>query len=122
MTVEEAQATLEAAGFVFGEIVEVADPDTAVGDVVGSSPAEGTQAQGGSVIDIQVSNGQVEVPDVVGKTLAEASALLQGTTVQLTVIVEADSACNTKLVSSQSIAPGLAKQHSEITIVYCAGS
>lgn len=122
MTVEEAQAALEAAGFVFGEIIEVADPDAAVDEVVGSSPEEGTQAQGGSVIDIQVSNGQVEVPDVVGKTLAEASALLQGTTVQLTVTVEADSGCNTKLVSSQSIAPGPAKQHSEITIVYCAGS
>jgi len=92
-----------------------------VGAVIGSEPKAGTKISGGSVVDIVVSNGKIEIPDVVGMSVGQATGILQGSTLQLDVTVVPDSTCGGQSIGSQSIT-GEAPQHSKISIVYCTGS
>ena len=75
---EEATANLEALEFTV-ERTEGRSADVAPGEVMAVSPAAGQQAPHESTVTLQVSVGlpQVQVPDVVGRTQAEATSLLQ---------------------------------------------
>jgi serine/threonine-protein kinase len=121
MTMVNATAELEGAGFTVGIVTPGYSPTAEVGAVVGSDPAAGTRLSAGSVVDIIVSNGKVTIPDVVGMTVGKATGILQGTSLQLNVTVVPDTSCGGQVIGSQSIT-GEAPQHSTISIVYCAGS
>ena len=75
---EEATANLEALGFTV-ERTEGRSADVDPGEVMAVDPAAGQQAPYESTITLQVSAGlpQVQVPDVVGRSQQEATALLQ---------------------------------------------
>ncbi len=120
MTMANATAALEAAGFTVGTSTPGYSPTALVGEVIGSDPVAGTRVSGGSVVNIVVSNGKIEIPDVVGMSVGQATALLQGSTLQLDVTVVPDANCGGQTIGSQSIT-GEAPQHSKISIVYCAG-
>ena len=53
------------------------NPDFPQGQVTKTDPAEGTPVRAGSTVTLFVSTGNVLVPDVVGKTKAEATAAPQ---------------------------------------------
>ena len=74
MTSEEAQVAIEEAGFQVGEINNVYDDEAEPGTVVGQNPSPNTQANKGSKINIDVSQGteEVDVPDLYNLTLEEA--------------------------------------------------
>ena len=121
MTLADATAALEAAGFTVGKVTPGYSPTASVGAVIGSEPEAGTKISGGSVVDIVVSNGKIEIPDVVGMSVGQATGILQGSTLQLDVTVVPDSTCGGQTIGSQSIT-GEAPQRSKISIVYCTGS
>jgi serine/threonine-protein kinase len=121
LSLDKAKAAIEAAGFTVGTVKSTYSPDTKDGVVIGSSPEAGKKAPAGTVINILVSNGKVKIPDVVGMTVGKATKLLQGSDLQLLVTVTPDTTCTGQNIGSQSISPGVAAQHSKITIVYCAG-
>jgi eukaryotic-like serine/threonine-protein kinase len=75
---EEATANLEALGFAV-ERTEGRSADVDPGEVMAVTPASGQQAPYESTVTLQVSMGlpQVQVPDVVGRSQAEATALLR---------------------------------------------
>jgi eukaryotic-like serine/threonine-protein kinase len=75
---EEATANLEELGFTV-ERTEGRSADVDPGEVMAVDPAAGEQAPYESTITLQVSAGlpQVQVPDVVGRSQQEATALLQ---------------------------------------------
>ena len=91
-----------------------------MGAVIGSDPKAGTTLSAGSVIDIVVSNGKIDIPDVVGMSVGQATGILQGSLLQLDVTVIPDTSCSGQTIGSQSIT-GEASQHSKISIVYCTG-
>jgi membrane peptidoglycan carboxypeptidase len=73
----EAQAVLEAAGFSFVDGGQT-DSEMPVGTVAGSNPGGGGRAGRGSIVTVYSSNGKLTlIPDVVGKTEADATAQLQ---------------------------------------------
>ncbi|SDK45770.1 Membrane carboxypeptidase (penicillin-binding protein) [Cryobacterium psychrotolerans] len=77
-SMDEARAILSGAGF---DAVDGGDVDSEMpaGTVAGTDPAGGTRTARGSTITIFTSNGQLKIlPDVVGKTEAEATAALAG--------------------------------------------
>ncbi|TFB54997.1 transglycosylase domain-containing protein [Cryobacterium tagatosivorans] len=77
-SMEEAQAILTGAGFdsVDGGVI---DSEMPAGTVAGTDPAGGTRTGRGSTITVYTSNATLKVlPDVVGKTEAEATAALAG--------------------------------------------
>jgi serine/threonine-protein kinase len=71
LTEDRAVSTLEDAGFSNITPAPAASLREE-GTVVGISPGEGSQAAPGAPIRLQVSTGTVEVPDVSGRTEAEA--------------------------------------------------
>jgi serine/threonine-protein kinase len=75
---EEATANLGELGFTV-QRTEGRSADVAPGEVMAVSPAAGQQAPHKSSVTLQVSVGlpQVQVPDVVGRSQAEATSLLQ---------------------------------------------
>ena len=83
---EEATANLEALGFAV-ERTEGRSADVDPGEVMAVTPASGQQAPYESTVTLQVSMGlpQVQVPDVVGRSQPEATALLEQVGLQVQV-------------------------------------
>jgi len=121
-TEQEAKDALTAAGLILGTITQGTSPTAALGKVIQSSPETGTYAASGSTVDLIISNGKVEVPDVTSWNVLDAQTQLSGASVGLKVLIgttEAGCANPTpkgQVVLSQSLAPGPAKQRSTITL------
>jgi serine/threonine-protein kinase len=75
LTEERARDTLQRAGFASVSSRQVDSLDKA-GNVVAVDPGEGKQAAPNTTITLQVSTGTIRVPDVAGKTEAEARSIL----------------------------------------------
>jgi serine/threonine-protein kinase len=75
-TQEQARAAIEEVGLVVGstETVDAADIDK--GRVVATVPKATSSVAKGSSVKLQLSSGQVEVPDVTNKSFTEASSIL----------------------------------------------
>lgn len=112
-----ARSAIEAAGLVVGEITSTYSGDIPNGAVIGSTPsaATGTVAKG-TKIDLALSNGQVDVPDVTGQTLQAATQTLQG--LQLSVKVQLDTSCTGGTIAAQSVT-GPTAQKSEVQLRSC---
>lgn len=127
-TEQEAKDALTAVGLVLGTITQSTSPTAPLGKVIQSSPETGTYTASGSTVDLIISNGKVEVPDVTSMNVNQASTQLSGAGVGLKVqIGTTEVGCvnvppQGQTVLSQSIAPGPAKQRSTITLfVACNG-
>ncbi|MEY2694291.1 MAG: hypothetical protein RL142_639 [Actinomycetota bacterium] len=128
LTEEEAKAALATAGLELGTITSGTSPTAPAGKVIESSPEVGTYTASGSTVDLIVSNGKVEVPDVSSMSLQDAIRQLTSTSVGLKVkIATQEAGCVNNppqgtTVLGQSIKPGKAAQGSTITLyVACNG-
>jgi serine/threonine-protein kinase len=128
LTEQEAKDALTAAGLTLGTITQGTSPTAPLGKVIESNPETGTYATSGSVVDLIISNGKVEVPDVTSMNVTQAKNQLTGSGVGLKVVITTNEAGCTnptplgQTVLSQSIKPGPAKQGSTITLfVACNG-
>jgi beta-lactam-binding protein with PASTA domain len=76
----DAVAMLEEAGLTVGEIRREPSENVAEGTIMRISPAVGNKVGEGTPIDLVISNGPplIPVPDVVGKSQADAEAALVG--------------------------------------------
>ena len=122
MSVADAKVQIEAVGLVVGTTTEGHSPSYAAGLVISTSPTLGTKLIQGSKVNLVVSDGKIEIPDLKGKTVTEANNMLS--TLSITPTVQADTSCakaEQPTVKSQSVAPGVAPQGTAITITYCAG-
>lgn len=120
MTEADAIAAIEANNLTWGKTTREYSPDLADGLVIRSNPStDSTEpVKEGATVDLIVSNGLVEVPDVSGKSIKEASSTLSD--LLLNVQVQVDQTCTGQLVASQSII-GEQPQRSMITLRYCGG-
>ena len=80
LTVENAQAELEAAKLVLGDVSQANDQDAPEGQIISQSPGAGEEVPRDTPVDVVVSAGPsiVIVPDVTCLTFAQAKAQLQG--------------------------------------------
>jgi eukaryotic-like serine/threonine-protein kinase len=115
----DAIAALTARGFEGGSVSSTYSPDLAAGQVISTDPAAGSNLSQGSAVNLVVSNGLVQVPDVAGFTVADANNTLSD--LLLTVSVQSDLSCTGGAVYGQS-AVGDVAQKSPVTIRVCAGS
>jgi serine/threonine-protein kinase len=125
MNEQMAADLLSQSNLVLGEIVQARSASIETGKVIESMPAAGTKVAAGTVVIITISNGLVEVPNVVNYSISEAQNKLTAPEVGLTVSIGTQEACSTApkgtIVLEQSIAPGDAPQGSAITLwVTCA--
>jgi serine/threonine-protein kinase len=119
LTEEAARASLEAVGLVLGVISPGNSSTVLKGSVIDSVPAAKQRVPGGSVVNLLVSDGQVQVPNVENLSISEAKRIMQSPEVGFTVLIEQPLDCLGTvgtLVATQSIPAGLAKQRSSITL------
>jgi beta-lactam-binding protein with PASTA domain len=124
MSVDAAQEVLRSAGFEVGQISKQHSASVRANTVMDADPKPGTPVTEGTTINLIVSDGLVELPNVVNLTVAEAREQLQGPELGLRVTIDRTGGCGeaSDVVVAQSLAPGTVPQDSEITISYCDGS
>lgn len=121
LSLEDATAQLESLGLVLGSVDRQANPSIAENVVISSDPISGSALKPGDTVNLIVSTGLVEVPDVRGQTMAVARDLMSQA--QVSVVLQPDASCAQQPnspVRSQSII-GPQKQGSTVTLTYCAG-
>jgi len=124
----DAQAAIAAAGLVYGSTNTDYSPSVPAGQVIGVEIPGSTTPNGGNVqvakgstVNLVVSNGNVQIPDVRGQPVTTARDTLAGSTLGLTVKLHPVSTCTGQAVTAQSPGPGDAPQKSAITLTYCNG-
>jgi serine/threonine-protein kinase len=107
LTEDDARTALRAAGLRVGEVIS-RNSDAPAGQVLSTDPRSGTQIAEGSKVTLFVSNGQVKVPDVIGKDVSVAEGLLEqaGFTVLTRVAPVYDKKVDENSVVSQTPSPG----------------
>lgn len=123
MTVASATSAIQNAGFEVGTITKTNSATIKADMVISTDPAQGTQLAQGDKVNLVVSNGQFEMPDLKNKTIKDASAELSKLLISPTIT--ADPSCTKAAeptVNSQSVKPGLTKQGTAVTLTYCTGS
>ncbi|HEU0256892.1 MAG TPA: Stk1 family PASTA domain-containing Ser/Thr kinase [Microbacteriaceae bacterium] len=124
MHVDTAEETLTAAGFTPGAVDQQDSSEAPAGTVVRTIPEAGSTQAEGTVVDMVVSSGTVDLPDLVGMELSDATDRLQAPPLGLAPRARADPNCQAsapRVVSTQSLPPGEVPQHSVVTLGYCTG-
>jgi beta-lactam-binding protein with PASTA domain len=103
----KAEQALRAAGFKVASTQSYSS-DVKAGQVISSSPPEGSTADKGSTVRLTVSRGAqpVAIPSVVGKTVAEARGLLEGRGFKVTQTSKVSTSETAGTVLAQSPAAG----------------
>ncbi len=104
-SLDDVRIALSDFGLVLGAISE-ADSNQPGGYVLEQNPGEGTQVAAGSAVDIVVSSGLVEVPDVTGATEAQARSDLAQAGFEVQVVEQESSSSAPGTVLAQSPQPG----------------
>jgi len=114
-TQDQARATLEDAGLVAGD-VQTENLPFDKGDVTKTEPKASTPVPAGSEVAIFVASGQVELPDLIGKSKTDALAALQALKLNSSTnpVESADQAPDTVLAQDRS--PGLVPQGATVTL------
>ncbi|PCN48988.1 serine/threonine protein kinase [Curtobacterium sp. 'Ferrero'] len=117
---DDATQALKDAGFQVGAVTSDYSPSVPEGTVMSSDPGAGSTATKGTVVDLTVSNGKVQLPDVRQQPFTEANQTLQN--LGLKVAQNPAYTCTGGAVTQQDQPAGDIAQGSTVTLTYCAGS
>jgi len=121
LSLEDATEQIENLGLVVGSVEQRDDPAVAAGIVLSSDPGAGTNLKPGDTVNLIVSSGLVDVPDVRGQTMVVARDIMSQS--QISVLLQPIAECPQQPnspVQSQSLI-GQQPQGSTVTLTYCAG-
>ena len=120
MTEAEAAAAIITAKLTLGTIEQANSATVPDGKVIESLPGLNSQVEAGSAVNLIISNGMVDVPDVRNLSTNDARAILTSPEVGFTVSIVTDaepcSGTPGTIVLNQSIMPGPAAQRSNIVL------
>jgi serine/threonine-protein kinase len=123
LTATQATINLQAAGLVAGTVTNVATASVPAGMVLVQSPVAGTAAAKGTAVDLQVSQGSVAVPDVVGATQSDAESAVESAGFVASVTQKSSSSVPSGRVIEQNPTAGVqAQPGSTVTIVVSTGA
>ena len=121
--IADAQAAIEALGFVSGSVTAENSATVAADVVMRTDPAAAASQFAGDTINYVVSSGLVALTDLTGQSLVAAIDLVSNE--GLVPVSKGDFTCAQESgspIKTQSLAPGDVPQRSEITLTYCAGT
>jgi serine/threonine-protein kinase len=118
MTEADASAAITAAGLQLGTITVSTSATVKSGRVISVTPAAGTSVASGTIINFTVSNGKINVPDVVGLTVDSAKSRVAQPEFGMSATVDTGGCTGTvgDTVINQSPKPGLVKQGTDIVL------
>ncbi|MFV0434085.1 MAG: Stk1 family PASTA domain-containing Ser/Thr kinase [Leucobacter sp.] len=125
MSVDEYSEALTKLGLSVGVVTTVDDPLKPEGRIIAVLPEPGTKVGSGESVEIQVSSGKVQAPDLTGQPLDVARAQLEGLGFRVVAktVTPIETGCAPQTgypVFSQSTM-GSQEQGSTIEITYCFG-
>ena len=127
MTEEEASATISAAGLKVGNVTTANSDEYELGTVMSQDPAAGGRVEKGYAINLVVSAGiaQVEVPNVVGMSEADAITTIEQAELQVGLPIQREF--NTEVpegtvISSEPSAAIQVPKGTKITIIVSKGT
>lgn len=121
LSVADATAEIEKLGLKVGTVEKRDDPAIGADIVISSDPTTGTAMKPGDTVNLIVSTGLVNIPDVRGQTITVARDVMSQS--QVSVQLKPEPGCAQEAnspVHSQSIV-GQQKQGSTVTLTYCSG-
>jgi len=95
----------------------------AAGTIISTDPVAGSSLKEGGIVNFVVANGKVDVPDVRGLSLKDATAKLNSPQYMVPVVTAGDKSCKSDAaltVGAQSVL-GEAPLGTSVTIYFCAG-
>jgi len=104
-SLDDVRIALSDFGLVLGTILEE-DSNQPAGYVLSQDPSEGTQLPAGSAVDIVISSGLIEVPDVTGATEAQARSDLAQAGFVVQMVEQESTVAPPGTVLAQSPQPG----------------
>lgn len=112
-------------GFEVGKVTTTDDPIEPENRVLNVSPEPGTTLRSGSTIDITISSGKVDVPEVLHQPLEIADNMISGLGLEISRVPQTTSAtgCTAEAgypITGQSIV-GSNPQGSKLELTYCVG-
>jgi PASTA domain len=122
MTESDATAALTAAKLTLGTITQANSATIPAGQVIETDPVANSDVAQGSVVNLVISNGQVNVPDVRNLSISDAQSQMTAQDVGLTVSIAVQGgscpAGKTQgtIVVDQSVPAGLAPQGSAVIL------
>lgn len=121
LSIAEATAAIEKLGLTVGTVEKRDDPTIGADIVISSDPVAGSAMKPGDAVNLVVSTGMVNVPDVLGQTASVARDVMSQSQIRADLKPEPGCAQETNSpIRSQSIV-GQQKQGSTVTLTYCAG-
>ncbi len=126
MTESEAKKALEAVGLEYSRGDDVASDTVAQGIFVSSDPGAGTKAVYGTTVTVHFSSGSamVSVPDVTGKTQAEARTAIEGAGLTVGNVTSEDAAGvdSGDVVRTDPVSGTSVQRKSSVSIVVASGN
>ena len=123
MTLADGTAQLASIMLVVGSVTEAYHGSYPAGTIIATDPVAGTSLTEGKTVNIVIANGKVDVPDVRGMSLKDATAKLSSPAFMVPVVTAGEKGCKSDAaltVGSQSVL-GEAPLGTTVTIYYCAG-
>lgn len=120
MSVTEYTEAIEDLGLTVGLVTTVDDPVEKKDRVLGVAPEPGTKLESGSSVEIRVSSGFIQIPDVQGQPLDFTKSTLDGLGIK---VIYVDEPCPMEPgfpIISQSVV-GTQEQGTDLELKYCAG-
>ena len=114
-SIDAARTALTDEKLQLGSIKQKNSPQPA-GYVLAQDPAEATQVDVGTMVNITVSTGQVKIPDVVGMSEAQAKAEIVNAGFQVQTISQESGSYPAGTVLAQSPQSGAAQKGTTVTI------
>lgn len=115
---DQAKAALTERKLHYGKSTPEHSATLAAGTVIRSTPEANSAAHEGDIVDLVISDGLINIPDVGGQAIADANTLLQP--LGLTINTVPDANCAGGKVTAQSLKGDNQPQHSSITLTYCS--
>ncbi|ROR65584.1 Stk1 family PASTA domain-containing Ser/Thr kinase [Agrococcus jenensis] len=115
----QARQALEAGGFSVGSVTRENSSTVPQDLVISTDPSAGTDVARGATVNLVLSSGLVDVPNVLERPIAAAAEELSA--LGLTVDRRFTTRCRGGDVVEQSLTPGAHPQGSTITLLYCNG-
>jgi serine/threonine-protein kinase len=117
LTKSQAESALKAVGLKLGDVTEVESTEQDKGHVVSSNPAGGDSVAKDTAVTVEIANGKVTVPNVVGQPVSEATTNLTNANLKVDATTYEESTQPEGTVIRQSSAGKVVNQGTTIKLV-----
>ncbi|WP_426564321.1 Stk1 family PASTA domain-containing Ser/Thr kinase [Angustibacter sp. McL0619] len=117
LTKSQAEKALAEVGLKLGDTTDVESTEQDKGHIVSSNPASGDSVAKDTAVSVEIANGKVTVPNVVGQTVAEATTTLTNANLKVDATKYEESTQPEGTVIRQTNAGKVVSQGSTIQLV-----